>query len=75
MAEKKEKTFEEDLLELEEIVRKLEDGDTSLDSAIDEFEKAMKLAKKCDEKLKKAEASITKIVSEDGILQVFKEEN
>lgn len=74
MAEKKEKTFEEDLIELEEIVKKLENGDVSLDLAITEFEKAMHLAKKCDEKLKTAEESITKIVSEDGSLENFKEE-
>ena len=42
--------------------------------SITEFEKAMHLAKKCDEKLKNAEESITKIVSEDGTLENFKEE-
>ena len=51
MAEKKEKelSFEESLVSLEEIVKKLEVGDVPLDDAIDEFNKAMKLAKACDE--------------------------
>ena len=48
-------TFEESLSQLEEIVEKLENGDVSLDSAIEEFDKAMKLIKSCDEKLNNAE--------------------
>lgn len=71
MAEKKEKSFEENLSNLEEIVKKLESGDIPLDDAIKEFNEAMTLAKKCDEKLKKAEESLTKIVKEDGPLEDF----
>ena len=68
MAEKKEKelTFEENLSNLEEIVKKLEVGDVPLDDAIDEFNKAMKLVKTCDEKLKNAEEAISKLVKENG---------
>lgn len=70
MAEKK-KTFEEKLEELESIVTKLENGEISLDDSIGEFNKAMKLAKECDEKLKEAEASLNKIVKEDNTLEDF----
>ena len=66
MAEKKELSFEESLEQLESIVKKLEVGDVPLDDAIDEFNKAMKLAKACDEKLKHAEEAITKLVKENG---------
>lgn len=68
MSEKKEKelSFEESLQELEQIVLKLEAGDVPLDNAIEEFNKAMKLSKTCDEKLKKAEEAITKLVKENG---------
>ena len=66
MAEKKELSFEESLESLEEIVKKLEVGDVALDDAIEEFNKAMKLAKVCDEKLKKAEEAITKLVKDNG---------
>ncbi len=59
-------TFEESLSQLEEIVEKLENGDVSLDSAIEEFDKAMKLIKTCDEKLNNAEKSIAKIVEENN---------
>ena len=76
MAEKKEKelSFEESLENLEEIVKKLEVGDVPLDDAIEEFNKAMKLAKSCDEKLKKAEESITKLVKENGEIVDFQVE-
>ena len=77
MAEKKEKelSFEESLLNLEEIVKKLETGDVPLDDAIVEFDKAMKLAKICDEKLKKAEESITKLVKDNGEIVDFQVED
>ena len=72
MAEKKELSFEENLEKLEQIVKKLETGEVPLDDAINEFNEEMKIAKICDEKLKKAEESITKIVNEDGSLSDFK---
>ena len=73
MAEKKEKelSFEESLEELETIVKKLEVGDVPLDNAIEEFNKAMKLAAKCDEKLKNAEETITKLVKENDEIVDF----
>ncbi len=76
MAEKKEKelSFEESLANLEEIVKKLEVGDVPLDDAIDEVNKAMKLAKSCDEKLKKAEEAITKLVKDNGDIVDFQVE-
>ena len=75
MAEKKEElSFEDSLEKLEEIVKKLETGEVPLDDAIDEFNKAMKLAKSCDEKLKKAEDSITKLVKENGDVVDFQVE-
>ncbi|MDD5888900.1 MAG: exodeoxyribonuclease VII small subunit [bacterium] len=72
MAEKKELSFEESLTSLEEIVKKLEAGDVPLDLAIEEFNKAMKLAKSCDDKLKSAEEAIAKLVNNDGEITPFK---
>lgn len=60
-----EKTFEENMAELQGIVEKLENGEVNLDDAIVEFEKAMDLIKKCDGKLKEAEETINKIVDEN----------
>ena len=59
---KEELSFEESLQTLETIVKKLESGDVPLDDAITEFNKAMLLAKTCDEKLKNAEEAITKLI-------------
>ena len=78
MAEKKkeELSFEESLQNLETIVKKLESGDVPLDDAIEEFNKAMQLAKTCDEKLKNAEEAITKLVKDNGDIVDFQiEEN
>ena len=71
MAEKKEVSFEESLNELEDIVKKLENGDISLDNAIKEYDKAMKLASSCDKKLKEAESKIAKIVNDSNELEDF----
>ena len=71
----KELSFEESLEQLEEIVKKLEVGDVPLDNAIEEFNKAMKLAKKCDEKLKNAEEAITKLVKDNGEVVDFQVED
>ena len=75
MKENKELSFEESLEQLEEIVKKLEVGDVPLDDAIEEFNKAMKLAKKCDEKLKNAEEAITKLVKDNGEVVDFQIED
>ena len=65
-----EKTFEENMTELQVIVEKLENGDVNLDEAIGEFEKAMSLIKSCDTKLKEAEETISKIVEDNkGFLE------
>lgn len=71
MAEKKELTFEENLTKLEDIVKKLESGETPLDEAIEKYTEAMKLAEVCDKKLKNAEEQISKIVGKDGKLEDF----
>lgn len=67
-------TFEENLEKLETIVKNLESGNIPLDDAIDSFNEAMKLAKNCDEKLKRAESEVNKILSEDGNLEDFQVE-
>lgn len=50
--------FEKALQQLEEIAVKLEDGDLGLDESISQFEKGMKLAKFCRQKLDEAERKI-----------------
>lgn len=69
--EKEEKTFEENLNSLEEIVKNLESGNIPLDDAINKFNEAMKIAKECNDKLKSAEENINKILKENGKLEDF----
>lgn len=73
--EKKEKTFEEELTELEKLVRDLESGEAPLDDAINKYTEAMKLAKNCSEKIQKATESVNKILTETGELKDFKAED
>ena len=69
-----EKSFEENMADLEEIVEKLENGDVNLDDAIEEFKKAMDLIKDCDSKLKNAEDTIAEIVGENKEIIGFNSE-
>lgn len=69
--ENKEKSFEENLEKLENIVKDLESGDTPLDKAIDKYKEAIDIINICDKKLKNALEEITKIVNKDGNLEDF----
>ena len=62
----KNEKFEDKLNELEKMVVELETGDVNLDDALDKYPKAMKLAKECSDKLKNAEESVNKILTENG---------
>lgn len=69
--ETKDKTFEEMLNELEQIVKELETGDVDLDNAIKKYTEGMKLAKSCNEKLSNATAQVNKILTDSGKLEDF----
>lgn len=57
-------TFEKSYTRLEEVVRKLEAGQLSLDEASGLFEEGMRLAKRCNELLSHAELRITRLRSQ-----------
>lgn len=61
MAAKK-KTFEEAMARLEEIVSRLEQGETPLDESIALFEEGTKLAAECGKKLDQAEQAVVRLV-------------
>ena len=64
---KKNISFEEALLALEEIVRRLESSDTTLDDSLKSFEEAVRLVKLCNEKLDNARSRVSMLVEgEDG---------
>lgn len=69
--ENKEKTFEQNITELETIVKELETGSCSLDDAIEKFTNGMKLAKACGDKLNAATEKVNKILTENGELKDF----
>ena len=71
MEKKKEQSFEDQIKELEKIVKDLENGNVPLDEAIEKFNIAMKLSNSCNEKLKSAEESINKVLNKDGKLEDF----
>ena len=66
---KKNIKFEEALQSLEDIVRKLENGNMPLDESLESFEEAVKLIKICNEKLECAEQKV-RILTEgsDGVI-------
>lgn len=62
-------SFEDNLLEVDEIIEKLENGELPLTESIKEYENAMKLLKKSSDLLNKAEGKILKVTEEsDNIL-------
>ena len=61
MAGKKEKTFEESMTRLDEIVKLLEQGDRPLDEALTLFEEGTSLVKNCGKLLDEAEQKVVKL--------------
>ena len=77
MAEKKQ-TFETSLQELEKIVRKLEDGDLSLEESLKLFEDGVKISRECQERLNQAERRIEVLLKDENgnpVLDVVKAED
>lgn len=65
MTEKK-KNFETSLNDLEKIVRKLEDGDLSLEESLKLFEDGVKLSRECQERLNSAERRIEVLLKDSN---------
>lgn len=65
-------TFEQALNRLEEIVRKLESGDVSLDESIAIYQEGILLSKQCSDMLQEAEGKVLSIVNkEQDIIEEF----
>ena len=56
-----EKTFEENLERLKEIVRSLQSGELTLDDSLKAFEEGIKLSKTLEDKLKSIEEKAVKL--------------
>lgn len=61
-----EKSFEEALQKLEEIVSRLENGDIPLEESINIFKEGVELTKFCKEKLNEAETQLKKLVKDEN---------
>ena len=64
--------FEDAMKALEQIANELENGELSLEQSVDKFEEGIKISKKCNEILEKAEKKIS-ILIKNG--DEIKEEN
>ena len=62
-------SFESSLEELESLVERLEKGQLTLDESLGIFERGMKLARICNQKLSKAERKIEVLIEENGKLK------
>lgn len=63
--------FEDALKKLEKIVGDLEDGNLSLDDALDKYEEGIKLSKLCAKKLEVAKKKVEILLkSEDGSVEL-----
>jgi exodeoxyribonuclease VII small subunit len=69
MTTKKNKTFEENLKRLEEIVVTLEEGNIALENSIDLFEEGIKLTKLCNDKLETIENRINILIQDNGSIK------
>ena len=65
MAVKKERTIEETLKDLEELIKKLESGESSLEESFEYYETGMKIVKSCNYKIDKVEKKII-VLEENG---------
>ncbi|MFE0441259.1 exodeoxyribonuclease VII small subunit [Aerococcus sp. NPDC058936] len=66
-------SFEEALEKLEAIVNRLQSGDIKLEESMDAFQDGMILSKYCSQTLENAEETMTKLITENGQLEVFEE--
>jgi exodeoxyribonuclease VII small subunit len=65
-----ERTFEENLQKLEELVSRLEQGDLPLEEAIGLFREGMEVARTCAGKLAVVEKEVKKLVAEGAKLKL-----
>lgn len=73
--DEKQPTFEEQLAQLEGIVGQLERGDVPLDQALAQFQAGVALASQLDQTLKQAEAAVAKVMTPEGELKDFNQDD
>ena len=66
MSENQELIFEKAYEQLMEIVKKLEEGELSLDESMALFEEGMRLERLCEQQLDQAELKISELITREG---------
>ena len=59
------KSFEEQMEQLEQIVAELEKGELNLEESVKKFEQGINISKKCNDILEKAEKKITILLRQE----------
>ncbi len=62
-----ERTFEQKMEQLEQLIKKLESGDNSLDESVKLYQEGIALAKECHQELEAAEKTILELRTEEGL--------
>ncbi len=70
-----EKTFEEKMDQLEQIVQQLEQGNVPLQQALEQFQQGIALSKELQKTLQDAEQTLAHVIDDNGEEQVFEEGN
>jgi len=65
----KKKSFEDALAKLEDITRKLEEGELSLEDSLKHFDEGVKLAEYCNNKLSSAQQKVEILLKKDDSLE------
>ncbi len=73
MAQKKQKTpdFETALEELEALVERMENGESSLEDSLKDFERGIELTRSCQTALAEAEQKVEILLKKDGEPEMF----
>jgi exodeoxyribonuclease VII small subunit len=65
----KKKSFEDALAKLEDITKKLEEGELSLEDSLKNFDEGVKLAEYCNSKLSSAQRKVEILLKKDDSLE------
>lgn len=63
------KSFEENMEQLENIVTELEKGELNLEESVKKFEQGINISKKCNDILEKAEKKITILLRQEDEIE------
>lgn len=64
---KKQLSYEEAMLELEQVMAKLENGESTLDESVNLFKQGLEMIKRCNACLNKAENQIKVLVDDEFV--------